>query len=63
VPLDWLLDNTGPITRTVTDAAITLSVMAGPDPLDARTEGRRPRPTTWVRAGARWRPTSSRSSG
>ena len=38
-PLDWLLDNTGPISRTVTDAAIGLSVMAGPDPLDARTEG------------------------
>src|SRR6202023_2600567 len=29
-PLDWLLDNTGPIARTVTDAAIALSVMAGP---------------------------------
>ena len=38
-PLDWLLDNTGPIARNVTDAAITLSVMAGEDPLDARTEG------------------------
>lgn len=36
-PLDWLLDNTGPIARTVTDAAIGLAVMAGPDPLDART--------------------------
>jgi amidase len=36
-PLDWLLDNTGPIARTVTDAAIALSVMAGPDPLDPRT--------------------------
>jgi amidase len=33
-PLDWLLDNTGPIARDVTDAAIALSVMAGPDPLD-----------------------------
>lgn len=38
-PLDWLLDNTGPIARTVTDAAIALSVMAGEDPLDARTQG------------------------
>jgi Asp-tRNA(Asn)/Glu-tRNA(Gln) amidotransferase A subunit family amidase len=37
-PLDWLLDNTGPIARTVTDAAIALSVMAGPDPLDPRTK-------------------------
>ena len=33
-PLDWLLDNTGPIARTVTDAAIALNVMAGADPLD-----------------------------
>ena len=36
-PLDWLLDNTGPIARNVTDAAIALAVMAGPDPLDPRT--------------------------
>jgi Asp-tRNA(Asn)/Glu-tRNA(Gln) amidotransferase A subunit family amidase len=38
-PLDWLLDNTGPIARDVTDAAIALSVMAGPDPLDPPTQG------------------------
>ena len=38
-PLDWLLDNTGPIARTVTDAAIALTVMAGEDPLDAATAG------------------------
>jgi Asp-tRNA(Asn)/Glu-tRNA(Gln) amidotransferase A subunit family amidase len=36
-PLDWLLDNTGPIARDVTSAAIALSVMAGPDPLDPKT--------------------------
>jgi len=44
-PLDWLLDNTGPIARDVTDTAIALSVMAGidasgkptADPLDPRT--------------------------
>jgi amidase len=36
-PLDWLLDNTGPIARTTTDAAIALAAMAGEDPLDART--------------------------
>ena len=44
-PLDWLLDNTGPIARDVTDAAIALDVMAGinadgkatPDAMDART--------------------------
>ena len=38
-PLDWLLDNTGPIARTAADAATALSVMAGSDPLDARTVG------------------------
>jgi len=40
-PLDWLLDNTGPIARDVTDAAIALGVMAGEDPLDPRTIGSR----------------------
>jgi amidase len=38
-PLDWLLDNTGPIARDVTDAAIALGVMAGEDPLDSPTVG------------------------
>jgi amidase len=38
-PLDWLLDNTGPIARTATDAAIALAVMAGEDPLDSATLG------------------------
>jgi amidase len=38
-PLDWLRDNTGPIARNVTDAAIALGVMAGEDPLDFRTAG------------------------
>ena len=36
-PLDWLLDNTGPIARSVTDAAIALTVIAGPDIADPRT--------------------------
>ncbi len=36
-PLDWLLDNTGPIARTVGDAAIALAVMAGKDSLDPST--------------------------
>ena len=36
-PLDWLLDNTGPIARDVTDAAIALGVMTGEDPLDSAT--------------------------
>ena len=38
-PLDWLYDNTGPIARDVTSTAIALSVMAGEDSLDFRTEG------------------------
>ena len=38
-PLDWLRDNTGPLARDVTDAAIALEVMQGEDPLDAWTEG------------------------
>jgi amidase len=38
-PLDWLLDNTGPIARDVTDAAIALDVMAGEDPKDPKTIG------------------------
>ncbi|MFN8572120.1 MAG: amidase [Gemmatimonadaceae bacterium] len=36
-PLDWLLDNTGPIARTATDAAIALAVMTGADSLDPPT--------------------------
>jgi len=40
-PLDWLLDNTGPIARDVTDAAIALDVMAGEDSLDPATAGSR----------------------
>lgn len=38
-PLDWLLDDTGPIARNVTDAAIALGVMAGEDSTDPRTTG------------------------
>jgi amidase len=38
-PLDWLRDNTGPIARNVTDAAIALGVMAGEDAGDFRTKG------------------------
>src|SRR5580698_9559646 len=38
-PLDWLLDNTGPIARDVTDTAIALTVMAGEDASDPRTLG------------------------
>jgi amidase len=38
-PLDWLLDNTGPIARSVTDAAIALGVMCGEDSRDPVTRG------------------------
>jgi amidase len=38
-PLEWLLDNTGPIARDVTDAAIAIDVMAGEDSLDPKTIG------------------------
>jgi len=38
-PLDWLRDNTGPLARDVTTAAIALDVMAGEDPMDFRTKG------------------------
>jgi len=34
IPLSWNLDHIGPLTRTVRDAAVMLSVMAGYDPHD-----------------------------
>ncbi|MBS1820521.1 MAG: amidase [Acidobacteria bacterium] len=38
-PLDWLRDNTGPLARDVTSAAIALEVMQAEDPLDVWTKG------------------------
>jgi amidase len=35
-PIEQTIDHVGPITRTVTDAALMLSVIAGPDGLDPR---------------------------
>ena len=37
IPLSYLFDHAGPITRTVEDAAIVLAAIAGYDPLDAST--------------------------
>ena len=44
-PLDWLLDNTGPIARNVTDAVIALDVMAGEGPLTHARRALPPRPS------------------
>jgi len=56
-PLDWKLDNTGPIARTVADAALALTVMAGEDPLDPETSGSQSKAqagpyTRYLRAGS-----------
>ena len=37
LPLSWTLDNCGPLTRTVEDAAIVLEAIAGHDPLEPST--------------------------
>lgn len=37
VPLAWSLDHIGPMTRTVTDAALMLQALAGRDPTDPST--------------------------
>jgi aspartyl-tRNA(Asn)/glutamyl-tRNA(Gln) amidotransferase subunit A len=44
VPLSWTLDHAGPLTRTVTDAALVLQAIAGYDPRDP-TSSRRPVPS------------------
>jgi aspartyl-tRNA(Asn)/glutamyl-tRNA(Gln) amidotransferase subunit A len=36
-PLAWTLDHPGPMARTVSDAAVLLDVVAGPDPKDPAT--------------------------
>jgi aspartyl-tRNA(Asn)/glutamyl-tRNA(Gln) amidotransferase subunit A len=37
VPLAWSFDTVGPMTRSVSDAALLLSILAGPDPEDPAT--------------------------
>ncbi len=37
IPLSWTLDHPGPMARTVTDTALLLQAMAGPDPKDPIT--------------------------
>jgi aspartyl-tRNA(Asn)/glutamyl-tRNA(Gln) amidotransferase subunit A len=50
VPLCWSMDAIGPVTRTVEDAALVLSVIAGPD---ARDPLMRQAPPPDVRSGLR----------
>jgi aspartyl-tRNA(Asn)/glutamyl-tRNA(Gln) amidotransferase subunit A len=40
MPLSWSLDHLGPMTRTVADAALMLTAMAGHDPNDATSSRR-----------------------
>lgn len=49
IPLTYTRDHPGPLARTAMDAAIMLSVMAGEDPHDPRTQGL-PAPADYVRA-------------
>ena len=39
IPISWTQDTVGPMARTVADAALVLSVIAGSDPNDAMTAG------------------------
>ena len=44
VPIAHSQDTAGPMTRTVTDAALLLAAIAGPDPADPATSALTPRP-------------------
>lgn len=52
IPLSWSMDTVGPMARTVGDAALLLSVMAGPDPKDRATAHAPPLPETLVPDGS-----------
>ena len=56
VSLSWSLDTAGPLARTVTDCALLLQALAGHDPLDPASAGRRCRtsPPNSVRTWAGW---------
>jgi aspartyl-tRNA(Asn)/glutamyl-tRNA(Gln) amidotransferase subunit A len=42
IPLAWSLDHIGPLTRNVADAALMLTILAGPDARDTRSLGSQP---------------------
>jgi amidase len=52
----WLRERTGPLTRSVTDAAVMLDILSGPDDKDSKTSesaGHRPATfTSYLRSGA-----------
>lgn len=47
IPISSTFDTPGPMTRTVTDAAILLSAMTGQDPADPAMKGNPPPKTYW----------------
>lgn len=42
MPIEWTMDHAGPMSRTVADNALFLSVLAGPDGIDERQAGSQP---------------------
>jgi aspartyl-tRNA(Asn)/glutamyl-tRNA(Gln) amidotransferase subunit A len=53
-PLSWSLDSVGPLTRSVTDAALVYQALQGPDVQDPSTQGAAPQDVlTGLRDGVR----------